>query len=71
MFLDVLRRRNPAFLDAVVVLHQEGRIPANAYALDLDTVRGNARVLREEAESEAKGRLVVSALPKKSAEAGP
>ena len=50
MFLDVLRRRNPAFLDAVVVLHQEGRIPANAYALDLDAVRGNARVLREEAD---------------------
>ena len=50
MFLDVLRRRNPAFLDAVVALHQEGRIPANAYALDLDAVRGNAQVLREEAD---------------------
>jgi predicted amino acid racemase len=50
VFLDVLRRRNPGFLDAVVALHQEGRIPANAYALDLDAVRANASVLREGAD---------------------
>src|ERR671933_744506 len=46
MFLDVLRRRNPAFLEAVIALHQDGRLPANAYALDLDAVRANARALR-------------------------
>lgn len=47
MFLDVLRRRNRAFLDAVVALHQARRLPANSYALDLDAIRANARVLRE------------------------
>ena len=42
MFLDVLRRRNPAFLEAVIQLHQEGRLPANSYAIDLDAVERNA-----------------------------
>jgi hypothetical protein len=38
MFLDVLRRRNPAFIEAAIGLHQQGKLPANAYVLDLDTV---------------------------------
>jgi predicted amino acid racemase len=50
VFLDVLRRRNPAFLEAVVALHQAHRLPANAYALDLDAVRANAEVMRREAD---------------------
>ena len=50
MFLDLLRRRNPRFLDAVIALHQRGEIPAAAYALDLDAVRANARALRHEAD---------------------
>ena len=50
MFLDVLKRRNPAFLEAVTALHQSGEIPANAYVLDLDAVRANARVSRREAD---------------------
>jgi predicted amino acid racemase len=45
MFLDVLRRRNPGFLQTVIALHQAGRIPASSYALDLDAVRANAEVL--------------------------
>jgi predicted amino acid racemase len=49
MFLDVLRRRNPKFIEATMALHQQGRIPANAYVLDLDTVEANARVLKAEA----------------------
>lgn len=49
MFLDVLRRRNPAFIEHAMALHQEGKIPANAYVLDLDTVERNARILSEEA----------------------
>ncbi len=61
MFLDVLRRRNPAFLQAVIALHRERRIPANAYALDLDAVRRNARVLAEEG---AKHGLEVLAMTK-------
>jgi len=50
MFLDVLRRRNPAFIEAAMRLHQEGKIPANAYVLDLDTVEANARILKNEAD---------------------
>jgi predicted amino acid racemase len=50
VFLDVLMRRNPAFLEAVIALHQSGEIPANAYALDLDAVRANAEVMRREAD---------------------
>ena len=48
MFLDVLMRRNQPFLDTVIALHREQRIPANAYALDLDAVEANARVLASE-----------------------
>lgn len=50
MFLDVLRRRNPAFIEAAMALHQSGQIPANAYVLDLDAVEANARVLKSEAD---------------------
>ncbi|AVF04427.1 MULTISPECIES: alanine racemase [Devosia] len=50
MFLDVLRRRNPAFVEAAMALHQSGQIPANAYVLDLDAVEANARVLKSEAD---------------------
>lgn len=50
MFLDVLRRRNPKFVEAAMRLHQEGRLPANSYVLDLDTVEANARALRQEAD---------------------
>jgi hypothetical protein len=38
MFLDLLRRRNPAFVEAVFALHQAGEIPGGAYVLDLDAV---------------------------------
>lgn len=50
MFLDVLRRRNPKFLEAAIALHRQGEIPANAYVLDLDAVEANARVLKTEAD---------------------
>jgi predicted amino acid racemase len=50
VFLDVLIRRNPAFLEAAIALHQSGELPANAYALDLDAVRANAEVTRREAD---------------------
>ena len=50
MFLDVLTRRNPGFVEAAVGLHQAGELPANTYALDLDAIRANARVLREAGE---------------------
>jgi predicted amino acid racemase len=50
VFLDVLMRRNPRFVEAIVTLHQRGELPANSYALDLDAVRANARVLRAAGE---------------------
>lgn len=49
MFLDVLRRRNPAFIEAAMSLHQQGKLPANAYVLDLDTVEANAAIMSNEA----------------------
>ncbi len=49
MFLDVLRRRNPQFIEAAMQLHQDGKIPANAYVLDLDAVEENARIFASEA----------------------
>ncbi|MDA4844477.1 alanine racemase [Hoeflea poritis] len=50
MFLDVLRRRNPKLIEAAIALHQQGRIPANAYVLDLDAVEDNARLFKAEAD---------------------
>ncbi|MDA8353322.1 MAG: alanine racemase [Firmicutes bacterium] len=49
MFLDALRRRNPALVEACVHLHQQGRIPPNTVVIDVDTVRENARHLVETA----------------------
>jgi predicted amino acid racemase len=49
MFLDLLRRRNPALIDAVVTLHQQGELPANTFAIDLDAVRANAAAFAAEA----------------------
>ncbi|RCK49076.1 alanine racemase [Thalassospira profundimaris] len=50
MFLDVLRRRNPKFIEAAMALHRDGKVPANAYILDLDAVEANARTLKTEAD---------------------
>jgi predicted amino acid racemase len=49
MFLDVLRRRNPGLVEAAIRLHRLGRLPANAYVIDLDAVEANARLLSTEA----------------------
>lgn len=49
MFLESLRKRNPAFIEAAQRLHQGGRIPANAYVIDLDMIEQNARILKQEA----------------------
>ncbi|KUP91575.1 alanine racemase [Tritonibacter horizontis] len=50
MFLDLLIRRNPGFIEAAMALHQSGEIPANAYVLDLDAVERNARLIQDEAD---------------------
>ncbi|WP_166351964.1 alanine racemase [Phytoactinopolyspora limicola] len=49
MFLDLLRRRNPALIDAAIVLHQQGELPANTYVFDLDAVTANAAAIAAEA----------------------
>jgi len=50
VFLDVLRRRNPRFLDAISELHGSGRLPANCFVIDLDAVRRNAAAFAAAAE---------------------
>jgi predicted amino acid racemase len=50
MFLDLLLRRNPAFVEAAIDLHRAGALPANTYVLDLEAVRANAGALRTEAD---------------------
>jgi predicted amino acid racemase len=47
MFLSVLKERNSELLKAALTLHQENRIPANTWVIDLDTIRDNASVLYE------------------------
>jgi len=49
MFLDLLRRRNPALINAAVLLHQAGDLPANTYVLDLEAVSDNTRAIAAEA----------------------
>ena len=45
MFLEPLARRNRAFVEAAVTLHQRGQLPANSYVLDLDAMTENARLI--------------------------
>jgi predicted amino acid racemase len=47
MFLDVIRRRNPRLIEQAIALHQAGKLPANAYVIDLDTVEDNARAIAD------------------------
>ena len=42
MFLDLIRRRNPALIEQAIALHQAGKLPANAYVIDLDAVEPSA-----------------------------
>src|SRR5918994_996868 len=49
MFLKSLLTKNRPFLEAAIALHQAGRVPANSYLLDLDTMLANARIMSDEA----------------------
>ena len=49
MFLQVLLRRNRAFLEAAVALHGAGEIPAGSYVLDLDAIAANSAAFCAEA----------------------
>jgi len=46
MFLNALIERNPEFIKTTVMLHQEGKIPANSYVLDIDAISNNVRILK-------------------------
>lgn len=50
MFLDLLRRRNPKLIEAAISLHQQGKLPANTYVLDLDAIQRNANLFKNEAD---------------------
>ncbi|MCJ8323950.1 MAG: alanine racemase [Rhizobiales bacterium] len=50
MFLDLLRRRNPKFIEAVQILHQNGQLPTNAFILDLDIIEANAALFKQQAD---------------------
>jgi predicted amino acid racemase len=61
MFLDLIRRRNPRLIQQAISLHQQGKLPANVYVIDLDAVEENARAIASEA---AKFGLAVMAMTK-------
>jgi len=49
MFLKHLIKKNKDFVQTAIALHQSGKIPANSYVLDLDTMQANARIMADEA----------------------
>ena len=49
MFLDKLQKENPRLVDAMVSLHQVGRILPDSYVVDLQQFRANAAAIAEEA----------------------
>jgi predicted amino acid racemase len=51
MFLDLIRRRNPRLIEQAIALHQAGRLPANAYVIDIDAVEGNTRTIANAAKT--------------------
>ncbi|HYE82754.1 MAG TPA: YhfX family PLP-dependent enzyme [Clostridia bacterium] len=50
MFLDMTLKRNPLLIKYAAELHREGLIRPNTYVLDIDALKGNARMLAETAE---------------------
>jgi len=49
-FLDVTIERNPLLIQIAAEFHQAGEIPANTVVIDLDAVRRNAAIIKEEAQ---------------------
>ena len=50
MFLEILRCRNPQFIETTIKLHQQGHLPPNTVVIDLDTVETNARTFKKTAD---------------------
>ena len=61
MFLRSLLRTNPQFVSSAIELHQSGKIPANSYVLDIDTIAENAKHIVAEAR---KHRLTIFPMTK-------
>ncbi len=45
--LDIIKDRNSELVKAAARLHQSGEVPPNSYVVDLDSVRANARLVKE------------------------
>ncbi|MDN3019429.1 YhfX family PLP-dependent enzyme [Paenibacillus sp. BSR1-1] len=50
MFINMTKKRNPGLIQAAVKLHQEGKIPANTYVIDVDSLEDNVRKLSQTAK---------------------
>lgn len=50
MFLNNLEKDNPKFLEAIVTLHQEGRLLPDTYAIDLEQFKVNAAAIKAAAD---------------------
>ena len=53
MFLDLIRRRNPALVEQSIAFHQAGKLPANTYVVDLDAVEAKPATSQGSLESSA------------------
>lgn len=50
MFLDMTRKRNPGLVVEAAKLHRAGLIEPNTYVVDLDSVRENAAMIKQQAD---------------------
>lgn len=50
MFLESIIKKNPSLIEISVELHQSGKIPANSWVIDLDTIATNAIILSKAAK---------------------
>lgn len=49
MFLEMTRKRNSELIRAATILHGQGKIPANTYVIDLDSLQHNVQAISETA----------------------
>jgi predicted amino acid racemase len=50
MFINMTLKRNEGLIKSAMKLHQEGKIPANTYVIDLDSLEHNVKKLSETAK---------------------
>lgn len=50
MFLNAVCKQNPALVEAAISLHEKGIINPDTYVLDLDIIKKNAHIIKEQAE---------------------